>query len=839
MDWGSRVTYIGSTTLKEKTVTFGIKDTDRANHFSILGRSGSGRGDMLVGMALQDIERGLGVVLLDATGVSTKKLLERIDVSQLGRVIYVDPSDAEYPYSWNIIDDIKALPEAVRFAECTTILADIFALSETPFLAECVRLILEKEDTTLLTLHSLATDEKFRTVFFGDEAAQKSFEEKLKGETDFLRALDEHGKYLAKDTLVRNVIGQKKSKFTLTKLSEGSVVVVDFSRIKLFPTRMTPLTRIFLHGARLSTMQGEAHASLYLHDCVRYVNEDHIEKLFAPRVPLAITVADTLIQESDEDRRLFALSRCASVASFASHPGDKALVERAFSPFAEPDELVKLEPGEFIVALTIDGVRARPFFARSSPLPERKNISFQDIMVRARREYATLRLDVDSQFKGKRDDKDGPPNINSPKGFQDAFKSIFAKQAERAKQQSDGGAPAKDQSPVTPGAVSAKTESAAAQSQPAHSPSAKEIPEDLLKQMLHVVPVSAFALFLVPFFAFAQISFSEIMYDVPGADTGREWIEVTNTGSEAITLDEWKLFEGTVNHSLTLITGGDIPPGGYAVIVENSAKFFADWPSFSGIVYDSVFTLSNVGEELEIRDPDGAPIDRAVYSSEEGAAGDGFSLQRVSSGFVSASPTPGNSIPTQSVSVSPVTPPPTVVEVPQGVVAVRAVTNEYILLANASASDVPLAGWSLFSYGTKYILTHDVIIPANGTVRILHADSGLSGNTPETVLLKFPNGTLASQFTATIGEAATSLLGGSARSGESISSGIKQETYTDTRDNRELITAPAVAVGQSIPDVHPLWGWLVAVLALVGISAAGIIFLKKEDYAEYSIKEIQ
>lgn len=75
MDWGSRITYIGSTALKEKTVAFGIKDADRLRHLSVLGASGTGRAELLVKMALQDIERGAGVMLIDASGTAASLLV--------------------------------------------------------------------------------------------------------------------------------------------------------------------------------------------------------------------------------------------------------------------------------------------------------------------------------------------------------------------------------------------------------------------------------------------------------------------------------------------------------------------------------------------------------------------------------------------------------------------------------------------------------------------------------------------------------------------------------------------------------------------------------------------
>lgn len=637
MDWGSGITYLGETTLKEKTVRFGIKDNDRTKHFSILGRSGSGRGDMLVSMALQDIERGVGVLLLDATGTSATKLLERIDQKDQERLVFLDPSDAEYPYSWNIFDDIKALPTESQADALADLLASLYEIDRSECVEYAAGLFLKKPDASLSDFHSLVTDEKFQEKFFEqDEDGKRACGERIENEPSLREALEERGKYIAKDTLVRNLVGQRESKFTLSHLAKGHIVIVDFSHIKMYPTRMTPLMRTFIHAAMLHDKEGGTPVSLYVHDAIRYLTEAEIESVFSPKGNLAVTVADTIIQEADAEKRRHALVRSASVASFAAHPSDSALLEQAFGPFADPEDLTKLELQEFIITLSIDGVRARPFFAKSLPLPSKKNISYQDMVVAARQKYTTVRSRVDASFKERRLEEDEEDNATppaGPRGFQDASRSIFAKQAERAKQGQDQ--PPTPDAPTTP--VAPPPPSAPEKG----TDSKPEIPESRLKELLYVAPVMALIMFLLPGVALASVTITEVMYDVPGTDSGREWIEVQNTASATLSLDDWKLFEANTNHALTLISGGGIPPGGYAVLADNASKFLTDWPSFSGVLYDSAFSLSNSGELLVMRDPDGNDVSSVSYDVSLGAAGDGASLQRSGSSWIVASATPG------------------------------------------------------------------------------------------------------------------------------------------------------------------------------------------------------
>ncbi len=98
------------------------------------------------------------------------------------------------------------------------------------------------------------------------------------------------------------------------------------------------------------------------------------------------------------------------------------------------------------------------------------------------------------------------------------------------------------------------------------------------------------ASFFVGRFAHAQIIINEIMYDVNGSDSGREWVEVYNNGAESINFSKWKLSEGSSNHGLVVAKGSSvISPGEYAIIADNPDTFKIDWPDFPGVIFDSAF----------------------------------------------------------------------------------------------------------------------------------------------------------------------------------------------------------------------------------------------------------
>lgn len=157
----------------------------------------------------------------------------------------------------------------------------------------------------------------------------------------------------------------------------------------------------------------------------------------------------------------------------------------------------------------------------------------------------------------------------------------------------------------------------------------------------------ALAVFL-PLLASAQAIVTEIMYDLAeGSDTGREWIEVYNTGTTPIVLTELTLFESNKKHGITGETK-TLPPNTFAVIVDKPEKFRADYPTYTGLIFDSAFSLNNEGEALDLRRGE-VVLDTASYEKSLGGNGSGESIQRTAlargATFAPGAPTPGMGVP--------------------------------------------------------------------------------------------------------------------------------------------------------------------------------------------------
>lgn len=95
--------------------TIAQRTADARQHTHIIGGTGVGKTTLLMGMALDDIAKGRGVVIIEPKGESDL-LLSRMPESALERVILIDPDDDAPPPSLNVLGGT----DPVRTADMVT-----------------------------------------------------------------------------------------------------------------------------------------------------------------------------------------------------------------------------------------------------------------------------------------------------------------------------------------------------------------------------------------------------------------------------------------------------------------------------------------------------------------------------------------------------------------------------------------------------------------------------------------------------------------------------------------------------------------------------------------------
>ena len=169
-----------------------------------------------------------------------------------------------------------------------------------------------------------------------------------------------------------------------------------------------------------------------------------------------------------------------------------------------------------------------------------------------------------------------------------------------------------------------------------------------------LVSAAIVAAIILPSAVSAQVVISEIMYDYSGAEESgkHDWVEIFNGSSSSVSLSEWRLRENDTDHQMNPYpdsASGMLAAGGYAVVANDAVSFKVDFPTYTGLLFDSSFSLVSSGETLVMRCCGPNVVDRTnrdsvSYTPIDSASDQGNTLQRTSSAgitFISASPTPG------------------------------------------------------------------------------------------------------------------------------------------------------------------------------------------------------
>jgi len=83
---------------------FSISQAVRQQHLYILGRTGAGKSTLLSRLALSDIARGDGLLVLDPHGDLVEDIIDHCPDDQWDRIIYLEPFDREYPVPFNVFE---------------------------------------------------------------------------------------------------------------------------------------------------------------------------------------------------------------------------------------------------------------------------------------------------------------------------------------------------------------------------------------------------------------------------------------------------------------------------------------------------------------------------------------------------------------------------------------------------------------------------------------------------------------------------------------------------------------------------------------------------------------
>lgn len=163
----SKVTPFAKTDFRGHEKLFGIKRNDRRYHTYVIGKTGTGKTTLLMNMILSDINSCEGLGVIDPHGDMAEVILDYIPKNRINDVVYINPADAEYPISLNVMEDAEPDRRHIVVSGLISVFKRIWSEFWGPrlehILRNCILALLEyPERTTLLGIQRMLSDPKYR-----------------------------------------------------------------------------------------------------------------------------------------------------------------------------------------------------------------------------------------------------------------------------------------------------------------------------------------------------------------------------------------------------------------------------------------------------------------------------------------------------------------------------------------------------------------------------------------------------------------------------------------------------------------------------------------------------
>lgn len=383
-----------------------IKRGDRRRHTYIVGKSGTGKSVSLANMAIQDIQNGEGVCLIDPNGDLIQDVLERIPPERAEDVVIFSPADTARPLGLNLLDYDPAYPEQKSFVinEMIGIFDKLYDLKATggpmfeQYMRNAMMLVMDHPESgsTLMEIPRVLADENFRrfklskcknqTVvdFWTKEAEKAGGEAALANIAPYITS--KLTSFISND-MMRPIIGQQKSAFNMRDIMDKQkILLIDLPKgligeMNAYLLGMILVGKILMAALSRTDIKPEERKDFYLYiDEFQNFTTNSICQIlsearkYALNLIIAHQYIGQLTKNNNTEIKDAIFGNVGTMICFKVGSDDASFLIKDFAPVFNEYDLVNTDRGLACIKLLVDNSSTRPFTLKGIwPLLGKKN----------------------------------------------------------------------------------------------------------------------------------------------------------------------------------------------------------------------------------------------------------------------------------------------------------------------------------------------------------------------------------------------------------------------------------------------------------------------------------
>jgi len=363
-----------------------LGNDDRRRHTYVIGKTGTGKSQLLEEMIMQDIEAGKGVAVIDPHGDLMDGILSRIPPERAEDVIYFDPSDGDRPMGLNMLE---AKTEEQKHFVVTSIVGLMYKLYDPmktgiigPRFEHAIRnamlTVMVEPGNTFVEVVRVLTDSSFVQELLPkltDPIIRRYWTDQIAQTADFHKSevldyiVSKFGRFVT-NKLMRNIIGQSESSFDFRKvMDEGKILLVNLAKGKIGEENSNFLGLILVPRILISAMSRQEIPEEERRDFYLYVDEfqnfatpDFAQILSeARKYRLSLTVANQFIGQMEEEVKNAVFGNVGTLVAFRVGVTDANYLQHEFqATFNEPD-LINIDKFNAYVKTIVRNEPVKPF----------------------------------------------------------------------------------------------------------------------------------------------------------------------------------------------------------------------------------------------------------------------------------------------------------------------------------------------------------------------------------------------------------------------------------------------------------------------------------------------
>ncbi len=375
-----------------------MKKEDRTRHMYVIGKSGSGKSQLIASLAIQDIIAGHGVAVVEPHGDLIELILGNIPKERIDDVVLFNPSDVSRPMGLNMLEAPNEAMRDFAVQEMISIFYKLFPpemigpMFEHQMRNFMLTLMADTENPgTIAEIPRMVTDQEFQNKWRAKltDAVVKSFwEDEIDNTSDYHKSemmgylVSKVGRF-TENEMMRNIIGQSKSSFNFREIMDDKkILLVNLSKGKTGDVNAELLGLVIVSKLQMAALARADMPEEDRHDFYLYIDEfqnfitDSIATILseARKYRLNLIIAHQyvgqLVKNNDTTIKEAVFGNVGTNFVARVGPEDVDVLGKLYAPDFSGYDLINSDKFTWYLKMIVDNAQLKPFTLNFNPPPK-------------------------------------------------------------------------------------------------------------------------------------------------------------------------------------------------------------------------------------------------------------------------------------------------------------------------------------------------------------------------------------------------------------------------------------------------------------------------------------